>query len=99
MRFREGGGQNEVAREADGPLLFASCPFAVVRSVALPRCCTEVTIGPRDNVKVAKTPLVDDVFVGTAFYFWQKGGSLERSSAVERTFDALFSAIGRLLGF
>ena len=93
MRFHEGGGQNEVAREADGPLLFASCPFAVVRSVALPRCCTEVTIGPRDNVKV------DDVFVGTAFYFWQKGGSLERSSAVERTFDALFGAIGRLLGF
>ena len=43
--------------------------------------------------------MVDDVFVGTAFYFWQKGGSLERSSAVERTFDALFGAIGRLLGF
>ena len=32
-----------VAREAVGPLLFASCPCAVARSVALPRCSTEVT--------------------------------------------------------
>jgi uncharacterized protein (AIM24 family) len=46
-----------------------------------------------------KTPLVDDVFAGTGFYFWQKGGSPERSSPIERTFDALFGAIGKLLGF
>ena len=44
---RESSPLLRVPREADGPLLFASCPCAVARSVALPRCCTEVTIGPR----------------------------------------------------
>jgi uncharacterized protein (AIM24 family) len=46
-----------------------------------------------------KTRLVDDVFAGKGIYFWQKSSVTRASSAVERTFDALFGALGKLLGF
>jgi hypothetical protein len=46
-----------------------------------------------------KTPLVDDVFSGEHSFLWQKSSSEENKSVVAKTFDAFFSAIGKLLGF
>lgn len=46
-----------------------------------------------------RTPLVDDEFTGHHPFFWQKSSSAGPSNPVARTFDAIFSALGRLLGF
>lgn len=48
---------------------------------------------------VGKTPLVDDMFQGAGCYFWEKSPDQGHRSVTERTFDALFGAIGKLLGF
>lgn len=44
-------------------------------------------------------PLVDDVFEKTGQYFWQKSVERPAKNPVERSFDAIFSALGKLLGF
>jgi hypothetical protein len=46
-----------------------------------------------------KTPLVDDEFVGPYLFFWQKSNTDERSNPAVKAFNAVFSAIGKLLGF
>ncbi len=46
-----------------------------------------------------KTPLVDDVFCGEGYFFWQKTRAPQSTSPITRTFDVLFSAVGKLLGF
>ena len=46
-----------------------------------------------------KTPLVDDEFTGDDSLFWQKSTADGPSNPIARTFDALFSALGKLLGF
>lgn len=46
-----------------------------------------------------RAQLVDDVFEQTGTYFWQKSAKKQRGNVVERSFDALFSALGKLLGF
>jgi uncharacterized protein (AIM24 family) len=46
-----------------------------------------------------KTPLVDDVFRGPGPFLWQKSTRREHGNALTRTFSALFSAFGKLLGF
>ena len=46
-----------------------------------------------------KAPLVDDVFEKTGQYFWQKSSERPARNPVERSFDAIFSALGKLLGF
>ena len=46
-----------------------------------------------------KTPLVDDEFTGHDPLFWQKSSADGPSNPVARTFDAIFSALGKLLGF
>ena len=46
-----------------------------------------------------KTPLVDDEFTGDDPLFWQKSTTDGPSNPIARTFDALFSALGKLLGF
>ena len=46
-----------------------------------------------------KTPLVDDEFTGDDPLFWQKSTADGPSNPIARTFDALFSALGKLLGF
>jgi hypothetical protein len=46
-----------------------------------------------------KTPLVDDLFAGPHVFLWQKSTSVEHRNPVARTFDALFAAMGKLLGF
>jgi hypothetical protein len=46
-----------------------------------------------------KTPLVDDEFTGDHLYFWQKSTAEGTASPIARTFDAFFSALGKLLGF
>ncbi len=48
---------------------------------------------------LGRTPLVDDVFTGRGLYLWQKNTRQHQRSITERTFDALFGAIGKLLGF
>jgi hypothetical protein len=46
-----------------------------------------------------RTPLVDDEFTGPHPLFWQKASAQGPSNPIARTFDAFFSAFGRLLGF
>ncbi len=46
-----------------------------------------------------KTPLVDDVFAGPHVFLWQKSTPDEHRNPIARSFDALFSALGKLLGF
>lgn len=46
-----------------------------------------------------KTPLVDDVFSGPGPFLWQKSTSSKPKNPVVRTFDAVFSALGKLFGF
>jgi hypothetical protein len=48
---------------------------------------------------LARTPLVDDVFSGRGVYLWQKNTRRQQRSFTERTFDVLFGALGKLLGF
>ena len=43
--------------------------------------------------------LVDDVFEGSGSYCWQKNPAGRAQSALQRGFDVLFGAIGKLLGF
>ncbi len=46
-----------------------------------------------------RTPLVDDEFTGTEPLFWQKSSTDGTSNPIARTFGAVFSALGKLLGF
>ena len=46
-----------------------------------------------------RTPLVDDEFTGHDPLFWQKSTSEGPSNPIAKTFDAVFSALGKLLGF
>jgi hypothetical protein len=48
---------------------------------------------------LGRTPLVDDVFTGRGIYLWQKNTRRHKKSFAERSFDAFFGAIGKLLGF
>jgi hypothetical protein len=46
-----------------------------------------------------KTPLVDDEFTGPYSIFWQKSRTGEPRNPIEKAFSAVFSALGKLLGF
>ena len=46
-----------------------------------------------------KTPLVDDEFTGVHPLFWQKSSTDGPRNPIAKTFDAIFSALGKLLGF
>ncbi len=46
-----------------------------------------------------RTPLVDDEFTGHDPLFWQKSSADGPSNPIARMFDAVFSALGKLLGF
>ena len=46
-----------------------------------------------------KTPLVDDEFTGGGPLFWQKSADGGPRNPIAKTFDAIFSALGKLLGF
>lgn len=46
-----------------------------------------------------KTPLVDDEFTGVHPFFWEKSSAGGPSNPIARTFDAFFSALGKLFGF
>lgn len=46
-----------------------------------------------------KTPLVDDEFTGVHPLFWQKSSTAGPSNPIAKSFDAFFSAFGKLLGF
>lgn len=46
-----------------------------------------------------KTPLVDDEFTGCHPFYWQKSSADGPSNPIARTFDALFSGLGKLFGF
>ncbi len=46
-----------------------------------------------------RTPLVDDEFTGIDPLFWQKSSAGGPRNPIARTFDAVFSALGKLLGF
>lgn len=46
-----------------------------------------------------KTPLVDDEFTGPYLLFWQKSSTGEHSTPIVKTFNAVFSGLGKLLGF
>ena len=46
-----------------------------------------------------KTPLVDDEFTGLYPFFWQKSSADGPSNPIAKTFDAIFSALGKLFGF
>lgn len=46
-----------------------------------------------------RTPLVDDEFTGLHPFFWQKSSADGPSNPIAKTFDAIFSALGKLLGF
>ena len=48
---------------------------------------------------LGKTPLVDDEFIGDHPLFWQKSSTDGPTNPIAKTFDALFSALGKLLGF
>jgi hypothetical protein len=48
---------------------------------------------------LGRTPLVDDEFSGPHLLFWQKSSNTGPRNPIARTFDAFFSAIGKLLGF
>ncbi|WP_167305770.1 hypothetical protein [Nocardioides euryhalodurans] len=45
------------------------------------------------------TPLVDDEFTGPYPYFWQKSSDRGPTNPIVKAFNALFSALGKLLGF
>lgn len=46
-----------------------------------------------------KTPLVDDEFTGSHPLFWQKSSADGPNNPIARTFNAVFSALGKLFGF
>ncbi len=46
-----------------------------------------------------RTPLVDDEFTGDQPLFWQKSTADGPSNPIAKTFDAIFSALGKLFGF
>ncbi|GAA1929987.1 hypothetical protein [Nocardioides hwasunensis] len=46
-----------------------------------------------------RTPLVDDEFTGIHPLFWQKATADGSRNPIARTFDAFFSALGKVLGF
>lgn len=46
-----------------------------------------------------KTPLVDDEFTGGHALFWQKSTADGPANPIARTFDAFFSAVGKVFGF
>lgn len=46
-----------------------------------------------------RTPLVDDEFTGLHPFFWQKSSADGPSNPIAKTFDAIFSALGKLFGF
>ncbi|WP_353510091.1 hypothetical protein [Intrasporangium sp.] len=46
-----------------------------------------------------RTPLVDDEFTGVHPFFWQKSSADGPSNPIAKTFDAIFSALGKLFGF
>lgn len=46
-----------------------------------------------------RTPLVDDEFTGLHPFFWQKSSADGPSNPIAKTFDAFFSALGKLFGF
>jgi hypothetical protein len=46
-----------------------------------------------------KAPLVDDEFTGPYLLFWQKSDTAGPSNPAVKAFNAVFSAIGKLLGF
>ena len=46
-----------------------------------------------------RTPLVDDEFTGHHAFFWQKSSADGPNNPIAKTFDAVFSALGKLLGF
>ena len=46
-----------------------------------------------------RTPLVDDEFFGDGPLFWQKSTTGGPRNPIAKTFDAIFSALGKLLGF
>lgn len=48
---------------------------------------------------LGRTPLVDDVFRGHGSYVWQKNTQRRPRTLGERSFELLFGAIGKLLGF
>lgn len=48
---------------------------------------------------LGRTPLVDDVFRGRGSYVWQKNTRRAPQTLGERSFELLFGAIGKLLGF
>lgn len=48
---------------------------------------------------LGRVALTDDVFEGCGTYFWQKSTTKLPRSTLQRGLDAVFSAIGKLLGF
>ena len=46
-----------------------------------------------------RTPLVDDEFIGLHPLFWQKSSADGPRNPIAKTFGAVFSAFGKLLGF
>ncbi len=46
-----------------------------------------------------RTPLVDDEFTGLHPLFWQKSSADGPSNPIAKTFDSIFSALGKLFGF
>ena len=46
-----------------------------------------------------RTPLVDDEFTGLHPLFWQKSSADGPSNPIAKTFDVIFSALGKLFGF
>jgi len=46
-----------------------------------------------------RTPLVDNEFTGHHPLFWQKSSADGPSNPIAKTFDAIFSALGKLFGF
>ena len=48
---------------------------------------------------LGRTPLVDDEFTGHHALFWQKSSADGPSNPIAKTFDAVFSGLGKLLGF
>ena len=46
-----------------------------------------------------RSPLVDDEFTGIHPLFWQKSSADGPSNPIAKTFDAIFSALGKLFGF
>lgn len=48
---------------------------------------------------MGRTPLVDDEFTGGGPFFWQKSTDGGPRNPIAKTFDAIFSSLGKLLGF